>query len=253
MSTERTLPATPRRREQAHRRGLLPTNEGLAWIASTATLTALLPLWLQSVTASFTTHLRQLPVELAAPEMPLGPLATGFGWQVMWPTIMVLAAASATGIGVRLFLDRPRVAFERLAAFERLQPWNGLQRLASRETARQILTSLVAVVLLAVAMRWSFAAVWDHAQQASLDPHEQGQVGMWLAWQGLLGTLLAAGVLVAVQQVLRWRASERRLRMTAEEFRDEQRLLEAGRRVHLPTRDAPEDPRSPFSRASTPQ
>lgn len=253
MSAERTLPATPRRREQAHRRGLLPTNEGLAWIASTAMLTALLPLWLQSVSASFSTHLRQLPIDLSSPETPLRPLVTGFGWQVMWPTIMVLIAAAATGLGVRLFLDRPRVAFDRLAAFERLHPGNGLQRLASRETARQILTSLVAVVLLAVAMRWSFAAVWEHAQKSTLDPREHGQAGMWLAWQGLWGTLLAAGILIAVQQVLRWRASERRLRMTAEELRDEQRLMEADRRVHLPTHDAPEHQRSPSSRKPTPR
>ena len=246
MSAERTLPATPRRREQAHRRGLLPTNEGLAWLASAAMLTALLPLWLQSVTVSFSRYLSRLPFDASSPDAALSPLVARLSWQVVWPTVMLLAATTATGLSVKLFLDRPRLVFDRLAAFERLHPAHGLQRIFSRETVRQLLTSLVALVLLMLTLWWTFSGVWEHVQQGSLEPTEDGQSGLWLAWRALWGTLLAAGVILAMQQVLRWRASEQRLRMTAAEFRDEQRLMEADRRVRLPTDDVPEDSRSPL-------
>lgn len=209
-------------------------------------LTALLPMWLQSVAVSFSRYLSRLPLDASSPDTALSPLVAGLSWQLAWPTVMLLAATTTTGLAIKLSLDRPRLAFDRLAALERLHPAHGLRRIFSRETVRQLLTSLVALLLLTVALRWAFSGVWEHVQQGSLDPTEDSQSGLWLAWRGLWGTLVAAGMILAIQQVLRWRASEHRLRMTAEEFRDEQRLMEADRRVRLPTDDVPEDSRSPF-------
>ena len=241
MSADRMLPATPRRREQAHRRGLLHTSDGLAWIASTVVLLACLPVWLRSVAATFSELLGQLPNELADPHAPLGAFAPRFGWQLAWPTLMLLAATAATSLGIRLLLDRPKLVPGRLAAFDRLNPLHGLRRLASAETARQLAVSVVATTLLAVALRYACADLASHVHTATLDPRDNGQASLWLGWQGLWGLMGAAGLVAILQHTLRWRASERRLRMTAEELRDEQRLVEPNTRVRLPTRDAPEE------------
>ncbi len=242
MSADRTLPATPRRREQAHRRGLLPTSDGLAWIASAVVLLACLPLWLRRVATTFSDLLGRLPNELADPLAPLGSLTARLGWQLAWPTLMLLAATTASSLGVRLLLDRPKLVPGRLAAIDRLNPLHGLRRLASVETARQLAVGLVAAALFAVALRWAFAGLAAHLHTATLDPRDNGQTSLWLGWRGLWGIVLAAGVVAILQHTLRWRASERRLRMTAEELRDEQRMVEANARVRLPTRDAPEEP-----------
>lgn len=243
MSSDRTLPATPRRREQAQRRGLLPTSDGVAWMASTIVLTACLPMWLTSMTTIVSDHLLNLPGDLADPTLPLGPIAARLAWQLVWPTLLVLTAATTAGLGVRMLADRPRLVPGRLAAWERLSPANGIRRMASRETARQLLTGLLATVVLGLAMWWSFDDLVASLRDRSLSPVDTAQGSLWLGWHGLWGLLAAASLVAAVQQFLRWRASERRLRMTAEELREEQRLLEADPRIRLPTRDAPDEAR----------
>lgn len=240
MSSDRTLPATPRRREQALRRGLLPTCDGVAWIAATIVLTACLPLWLRSVTATTAEHFGRMPAYLGDPQLPLGPLVTRLAWQLVWPTLLTLGVATAAGVGVRLIADRPRLVPGRLAAFERISPANGLRRLTSRETAQQIFLGMLATVILLATLRWSFSDLAVHLQEAILDPRDDGRVSLWLAWRGLWGVVVVAGVLALAQQWLRWRASERRLRMTPEELREEQRLLEANPQVRLPTRETPD-------------
>lgn len=242
MSADRTLPATPRRREQAHRRGLIPTCDGLAWLASIVVLAACLPMWLRNVGAAFADMLAQLPHELAAPQSPLGPFFAQWSWQLAWPTLLLLLITTATGLSVRLLVDRPKLVLGRLAALERLNPWQGFRRLTSPETARQLLVGVVATLLLAASLQWASADIVQHLQTAALDPRDDGRASLWLAWRSLWGVVTAAGVIAMIQQLLRWHASERRLRMTAEELRDEQRLVEANARVRLPTRDAPEEP-----------
>lgn len=240
MSADQTVPATPRRREQARRRGMLPTSDGVAWIASTIVLMACLPMWLRSVAGTLSDQLDGLTRTLADPQAPFAAAAMRLAWQLVLPTATVLLAATAAGLGVRLLLDRPGLVPARLAAFERMHPGHGLRRLASRETAGRLLTGLLAAAILAVAMRWAFADVAADLRSGLLDPREPAEGSLWLAWQGLWSVLAAAGTVAIIQHVLRWRASERRLRMTPEELREEQRLLEANPRIRLPTHDAPE-------------
>jgi len=92
-------------------------------------------------------------------------------------------------------------------------------------------------------MWWSFDDLVTSLRDRSLSPVDAAQGTLWLGWRGLWWVLAAAVLVAVLQQFLRWRASERRLRMTAEELREEQRLLEADPRIRLPTRDAPDDGR----------
>lgn len=235
MSSDRTLPATPRRREQARRRGMLPTSDGIAWIASTIVLMACLPMWLRSMAATLSDQLDGLALTLAEPQAPFAAATTRLAWQLLLPTATVLVAATAAGLGVRLLLDRPGLVPGRLASFERIHPVHGLRRLVSRETVTRLVTGLLAAAILAVAMRWAFADVAAHLRSGLPDPREPASGSLWLAWRGLWGLLAAAGAVAVLQHVLRWRASERRLRMTPEELREEQRLLEANPRIRPPT------------------
>lgn len=246
MSSERTLPATPRRREQAHRLGLLPVSDTVAWIAAASVLTASLPIWLRSVGETLSSHLAQLPQEMARLQLRPGPQAARFAWQLIWPTAVLTTLVAATQLGIRLLLDRPRLNFGRLSSVERMHPLNGLRRIASRETLRLLLSSIIAIAALAVAVRWASTDLLAYAYRVTLDPYAEIQGPLWLGWWGLWTMVLTASIIAVIQQIFRWRASERRLRMTAEEMRDEQRMMEADRRIHLPSRDTPEEQPHPL-------
>jgi flagellar biosynthesis protein FlhB len=239
MSSERTLPATPRRRERAHRLGLLPVSDGIAWIAAAIVMTASLPIWLRSVADTFTSHLAQMPHELTNIHAASSPLSARFAWRIIWPTALLVLMVAATQLCVRLLLDRPQVNYGRLASFERMHPLNGLRRIASPETLRILLFSLAASIALAVVIRWASADMVAYLQHVTLDPYAEFEGALWLGWRGLRNIMLAAAAITVIQQVFRWRASERRLRMTAEEMRDEQRMMEADPRVRLPLQDTP--------------
>lgn len=246
MSADRTLPATPRRREDAHRRGLLPCSDGLAWCASALVLIVCLPVWLRRVGSTFAIWLMQLPDELANPQLPPGGFTAQLSWQLAWPTVMLLAVTTATGLGVRLIIDRPRLIPGRLSAFRRINPLHGFQRMVSLETARQLCIGLLATALFAVAMRWAFSDLAVLVRTDVLSSLEEASSIFWLAWRALWGVTCVASVVAALQHFIRWRASERKLRMTPEELREEQRLVEANTRVRLPSRDTPAEPGDSF-------
>ena len=214
---------------------MLPTSDGVAWIASTIVLMACLPMWLRSMAATLSDQLYTLPGGVFAPQAALTPAITRLAWQLLLPTATVLVAATAAGLGVRLLLDRPGLVPARLAAFERMHPVHGLRRLASRETIGRLLTGLLAAAILAVGMRWAFVDIAAQLRTGLPDPREPVVGSLWLAWRCLWGLLVAAGAVAVLQHALRWRASERRLRMTPEELREEQRLLEANPRIRPPT------------------
>jgi len=203
-------------------------------------------MWLRRVGSTFTTWLLQLPDELADPQLLLGGFTAQLSWQLAWPTVMLLAATTATGLGVRLLIDRPRLVPGRLAAFRRINPLQGFHRIVSLETAQQLCIGLLATALFAVAMRWAFTDLALLVRADVLTPLDEASSLFWLAWRGLWGVTCVASVVAALQHFIRWRASEQKLRMTPEELREEQRLVEANTRVRLPSRDTPAEPGDSF-------
>ena len=228
-AADRTIPATPRRRRLAERAGMIPAAALPAWAATVATTVLLLPAWWSATVAAASTALRRA---VAAPD--------GAGWHVAamaLPTVALVLAAGAAGVGVRLVIDGFRFDVSRaLPDRSRVAPWAGLKRVLSPATAGRALAGMLFLalpVLLAVRDAPSLLAkVSAPLATASLS----GPPGALVAHVGVaipaaVGALLpAVGVAVAaalVRHVLRRRFAERRLRMTPEELREELRDLTA--------------------------
>lgn len=242
MSGERTLPATPRRREQARRRGLLPTADGLAWAASVAALAACLPSWLRSVSAAVVDAVGVAARGTATSPGDLAEPTIRLAWQLVWPTVLVIVAVAAAGLAVRAVIDRPRLRPERLVAWERLSLLGGCRRIASPETLWRLVSGGLAMLVVTAAATYAFAPMAAELRGLELAPDELPASSAWLAWQGLWGVVAAATVTAAMEHAFRWWRSERRLRMTADELREEQRLVESDPRVRLPLRESQQGP-----------
>jgi flagellar biosynthetic protein FlhB len=242
MSGDRTLPATPRRREQARRRGLLPTAAALAWAVSAAALTACLPDWLRHVSAALVDAVAE--AALGTPWSP-GDLAEAtirLAWRLSSPTLLVIAAVAAAGLTVRALIDRPRLRLERLASWERLSLPGGCRRLTSPETLWRFAGATLVMVVVTVAAASAFAPLAGELRKGELAIDHLPTASAWLAWRGVWGVLAAAAVAAAGEHAFRWWRSEQRLRMTPAELREEQRLVEADPRVRLPLRDSDSGP-----------
>jgi len=232
-ASERTLPATSRRRQLAEREGMLPTAALPAWGAGMAVTVLLLPGWWRATVAAGTDA-----IVAACSTGRLAPLGSGF-WPslgMLLPTVAVIAAACGAALGVRLLVDGFRW---RPAAIvpdpRRIDPLAGIRRIASLTTLASAVGGacwLALPVWMASRAGIRLSAVVSSATDAI--PIEGPQpvagiaAGVISAGIGLLGPTIAAAVVVTV---IRWlllrRRGERRIRMTPEELREELRSLEA--------------------------
>lgn len=228
-AADRTIPATPRRRRLAERAGMIPAAALPAWAVTVATTVLLLPAWWSATVAAASTALRRA---VAAPD--------GAAWQaaaMAIPTLALVLAAGAAGVGVRLIIDGFRVDFGRvLPDRARVAPWAGLKRVLSPATAGRALAGALFLALPAVvAARGAGALMTTVSAPLSTVPlsgpsaavvaHVGRAVPAALA---ALWPLVAAAVAAALARhaIRRWGA-ERRLRMTPEELREELRDLAA--------------------------
>jgi len=225
---DRTIPATPRRREAAREQGLAPTAAAISWPLLAAFVLAAVPGWVRATTAA-TVAAVQAAAAGEAEEAGRHTLA------MVGPTAIVVLAALVLLIGVRLLGDGAgwrlgRAGFQ----FSRIDPFAGLRRLFS---SNALLRSLLAVVglsgllgVVGVTTGPLVAAVRD--ARASLPVQQQFFVPSLVAAERFLWWFLAAATLVAVGQWLIQRILfERRIRMTPAEFREELRSLQADPKI----------------------
>jgi flagellar biosynthetic protein FlhB len=225
---DRTIPATPRRREAAREQGLAPTAAAISWPLLAAFVLAAVPGWVRATTAA-TVAAVQAAAAGEAEEAGRHTLA------MVGPTAIVVLAALVLLIGVRLLGDGAgwrlgRASFQ----FSRIDPFAGLRRLFS---SNALLRSLLAVVglsgllgVVGVTTGPLVAAVRD--ARASLPGQQQFFVPSLVAAERFLWWFLAAATLVAVGQWLIQRILfERRIRMTPAEFREELRSLQADPKI----------------------
>jgi flagellar biosynthetic protein FlhB len=225
---DRTIPATPRRREAAREQGLAPTAAAISWPLLAAFVLAAVPGWVRATTAA-TVAAVQAAAAGEAEEAGRHTLA------MVGPTAIVVLAALVLLIGVRLLGDGAgwrlgRAGFQ----FSRIDPFAGLRRLFS---SNALLRSLLAVVglsgllgVVGVTTGPLVAAVRD--ARASLPGQQQFFVPSLVAAERFLWWFLAAATLVAVGQWLIQRILfERRIRMTPAEFREELRSLQADPKI----------------------
>lgn len=220
--SDRVIPATPRRREEARRQGALPTASLPAWVATAGTAVLLMPAWAAATTSAATDLVREALADAGAGEIsPLVSLLPA----VAMPTLAVVLAAAAAGLAVRFVLDgvswHPQRA---LPSWRRIDLVAGLGRVVSGRTlaaAAGAGLGLAVVAATAAFVIGPLLAATDPAQAA-------GAAWRALAW------LTGASALVAVAA---WasarRRFERRIRMTPEEFAEEARSAQSDPKVRL--------------------
>ncbi len=235
-TADRTIPATPRRREQARRAGLEPTATLPAWAASAATAILLTPAWARSTIPAAAEAFR----EAASTATLLGEASSPISLAVVMPSLGVIAASAAAGMAVHLATGG--VAFQpSRAAFtpERINPFAGIRRIFSAGTLfgmlghAAALVTLVAVAIMAVRPLAAMMAT----------PAEGPAVGD-VAWRAIAWLAVAAAVLATVQWFVARRRFERRIMMTPQEFADEAKDLQADPRIKLMQQKMKQQPKS---------
>jgi flagellar biosynthetic protein FlhB len=227
----RTLPATPRRREEARRAGMMPTAALPAWAATAVTALVLAPAWGRATLPAAAEMLRRVIRGGVAPDAPVPDLATLVPAAVLLPTVGLVLAAAAAGLAVRFLLDgltwQPgRAAWD----MRRIDPIAGLRRIFSAATLTAALGGALGLAAL-VAAAWLASGPLVGLLTRAESP---GGPVAWAAAQATFVALAAAAALVAAGQwaVARLRF-ERRIRMTPQEFADEAKSMQADPKVRL--------------------
>ena len=264
-ASERTLPATSRRRQLAEREGMLPTAALPAWGAGVAVTVLLLPAWWRATlsAAMASIHAACAPARLA----PQAELEFWPSLGLVLPTLAVIVVAAGASLAVRLLVDgfcwHPAAVAPDL---RRIDPLAGIRRILAPTT---LLTAAGGVFWLAIPA-WVASRSGDRLAElvssttdsipvdAPLPVAVGFAAGAIPEGLALLAPTVAASVAVAV---VRWlllrRRGEQRIRMTPEELREELRSLEAPPAVRwgrpAPSRAAAESPAAPRPEDAVPR
>lgn len=230
-ASDRTLPATPRRREAARRAGLGAPADLPAWAASAATAVLLAPAWARSTIPAAADSFRETCAAVLAGGGPAeGPWPLPVA--VVLPTLGLVAATLAVGLAVRFMGDgfrwQPGLA---LPDPRRIDPLAGLARIVSWGTASSTLVSAAALAILLIAAGWA-ARPLVALQATPATPDEIGGLAA-AGWRATLTFVAAAAAVAAGQWMLARLRFERRIRMTPQEFAEERKDLQADPRVRL--------------------
>jgi len=229
-TSDRTIPATPRRRELARRRGFMPTAALPAWVATVATTLLLLPAWARATATAAEAFVRRAAGFTAA-DMAVGPgrdlLPPA---DLVLPTVAMVLVAAAVGLAVRMLLDGPSWQPARvLASFDRIDPLGGLARIFSMATLASLAGHAAGLGLLVAA---AVVASGPLVRLIGAGGAPPVAADLAAAVHGMLLPLVAAAAVVAAATWgwarLRF---ERRIRMTPEEYAEEARSLRADPRV----------------------
>lgn len=231
MSADRTLPATPRRREQARRQGLMPMAALPAWVAMVATAILLLPSWAQATLPAATAMMRQAigaAIGTAGVEPPEVGLLLPVG--LVLPTVAVIAACGLVGLVVRFAADGSRWQLSRAAPLlSRIDPIGGLARIFSVATLGGLALNACGLAAVTTAATCASRTLVAGLRLGTLDGH---LAPLFLAaQQSILALVAMAAVVAAASWGLTRLWFERRIRMTPQEMADEARSMQADPKV----------------------
>jgi flagellar biosynthesis protein FlhB len=230
-TSDRTIPATPRRREAARRAGLSAPADLPAWAASAATALVLAPWWARTTIPAAADGVREVFTATLV-DAGAGSQVWPLPIALVLPTLVVVTAAAAAGLVVRFACDGVSWQPQRAAPdLRRIDPLAGLARIFSRATLGTLLTGAMGLaVLLATA---AFAGRPLLAVQATLpEPGDLGPLAV-MAWQALAWLMAGAAGVAFGQWLLARRRFERGIRMTPQELAEEQKEMQADPRVRL--------------------
>lgn len=231
-AADRSLPATPRRREEARRAGLMPTATAPAWAAGAATALALAPAWGRSTLPAAAEMLQQAIRAATAPQAAEPGLSALLPAAVLLPTVGLVLASAAVGLVVRLALDgltwQPARAVPDL---RRIDPLAGLRRIFSSATLAAAVGNGLGLALLVAAAVLACGPLLSIV--ATPDALPEGPQAWAAARRPILAVAAAAVLVAACQWGLARRRFERRIRMTPQEFADEARSMQADPKIRL--------------------
>jgi len=231
-AADRTLPATPRRREAARRAGMMPVAALPAWVAGAATTLLLLPAWGRATLPAAADMVRDAiragmapwpaPVEWTA----MAPAA------ILLPSIGLVLASAGASLAVRFILDGLSWEPGRVAPdLQRIDPFAGLRRIFSGTTLAAVGgggCGLAALVAAATLGSGPLVALFAASAVPAAGPQ---------AWAAACNVLLALVATAAAVAAAQWGLArlrfERRIRMTPQEFADEAKSMQADPKVRL--------------------
>lgn len=230
-ASDRTIPATPRRREAARRAGLSAPADLPAWAASAATALLLAPWWARATIPAAADGVREAFAATLA-DAGTGSHAWPLPVALVLPTLVVVTAAAMAGLVVRFACDGFSWQPQRAAPdLRRIDPLAGLARIFSPTTLGTLLTAAAGLAVLGGAA--VFAGRPLLAVQATLpEPGDLGPVAA-VAWRALAWLMAGAAGVAVCQWLLARRRFERRIRMTPQELAEEQKEMQADPRVRL--------------------
>jgi flagellar biosynthetic protein FlhB len=230
---DRTIPASPRRREQAREQGLAPTAAVLVWPTLAVLVLAALPAWTRATVAAAITAIK------SATAAGQGGAGVSVWLSLVLPTVVLVSVATTVLVGMRLLLDGAAWRISR-AAFHggRISPGAGFRRIFSWLTVGRGLFSAVSLGVLLGTVWWAAdplaAAIGGSLPitAAGFSLEEAGRM-VAVAERFLWVFLAVAAVVAAIQWGTQRLRFERQIRMTPEELREEMRSLQADPKVRF--------------------
>lgn len=236
-AADRTIPATPRRRELARRQGFMPMSSLPAWVATVATTLLLLPAWAQATFTAATAMMEQVfasAVNHTAQHGAVAPpqLDMLLPAQLVLPTLAVVGSAAVVGLLVRLLLDGPTWQPGRLApALGRISLLAGLARICSLATLSSIVGHACGLALLLAVAGLSARPLVTVIASGEL-AHEPVRM-LFAAQRAILPLVAAAAAVASCSWIVARLRFERRIRMTPQEYADESRSIQANPQVRF--------------------
>jgi len=234
-AADRTIPATPRRRELARRLGVMPMASLPAWVASMATALLLLPSWADATLPAATAMMRE---SLSAATAAASSTAEGPRFDLLLPVALLLptaalvAVAGAVGLTVRVLLDGSAWQLSRAApTLHRISLFAGLARIFSLDTLASVAGHACGLVLLVTAATLSARPLVNSIGSGDLadDPTRVFAAAQWV----MLPLVAAAAAVAAATFTISRLRFEQRIRMTSEEYADEARSMQADPKVRM--------------------
>ena len=227
-SADRTIPATPRRREAARQQGAMPASASLAWVASAVVVVALLPGWMRTTLPAAADMVRGVIATATSVRADTPAVSELVPMSILAPSLGLVLAAAAAGLAVRALCDgiswQPaRIAFD----LTRIDPLSGARRVFSGRTVMAIMGNAAALLLLGGV---AYAVAGPLLGSGTLGDPTRAAL---LAWRQLGWLVAAAAVIAACQYALARLRFEKAIRMTPQEFADEQKSMQADPKVRL--------------------
>lgn len=225
-SSDRVIPATPRRREAARREGAMPTAAVPAWVATAGTAVLLLPAWAAATLPAARDLVRTaITAAGSGAEAPLALVP------VVMPTVAVVLAAALGGLAVRFLADGFSWQPSRAAPLlRRIDPLAGLARIFSTRTLKGVVGAGLG---LAVIMLAAGGVIGPLVASSAAIPLSDAGPRAAAAWRSAAWMIAAAAAVAVVRWLLARRRFEQQIRMTPEEFAEEARSSQADPKIRL--------------------